>query len=135
MHHGFVLIFSAFQSSHILDATQMTTGELVTLKRINTNDHPTEIEITRYFSSEPLASHPRNHCVTLYEVLHIPDNPDEAVLVLPTLRPFNNPPMETVGEAVEFFRQVFEGGSVSFFSTHRTDIILNRVSNLSTSPV
>ncbi len=24
------------------------------------------------------------------------------------LRPFDNPPMETVGEAVEFFRQILE---------------------------
>ncbi len=68
------------------------------------------IEITRLFSSEPLVSHPRNHCIPLHEVLDVQDDvQDEAILVLPTLRPSSNQPLETVGESVEFFRRVFEG--------------------------
>lgn len=51
------------------------------------------------------------------------------------LRPFKNPPIETVGEAVEFFRQVLEGGPFSFFCLRRTDIFFNRVSSLSINPV
>lgn len=102
-------ITSSSQFAHILDATRIRTGELVTLKRIKKSYHLTEIEIMEHFSSEPLISHPRNHCIPLIEVLDVPDDRDEAILVLPMLRPFRDPPMETVGEAVEFFRQVFEG--------------------------
>lgn len=78
------------------------------LKRISQYDHPTELEITRYFSTEPLASHPRNYSVPLYDALEIPGDTDSIILVFPLLRPYDNPPMKSVGEAVEFFRQVFE---------------------------
>lgn len=78
------------------------------LKRISKLKHPTEIEITRHFSTEPIASHPRNHSVPLYDVLDVPGDDDGVILVLPLLRPYDNPPMESVGEAVEFFRQLFE---------------------------
>lgn len=78
------------------------------LKRISNVNHPTELAITQYFCQEPLVSHPRNHCVPLDEVLTIPDVPNTVILVIPLLRMFNSPPMETVGEAVEFFRQIFE---------------------------
>lgn len=93
-----------------MDATRISTGELVMLKRISKTDHPTEIPITRFFASEPMASHPRNHGVPLLDVLELPEDPDIAILVLPLLRPFSNPEMETVGEATEFFRQLFEVG-------------------------
>lgn len=44
----------------------------------------------------------------MLDVLEPPEEPDVVILVTPLLRPFNNPLMESVGEAVEFFRQVFE---------------------------
>lgn len=100
-----------------MDATRISTDELVALKRVSKRNHPAEIPITQYFSSEPLASNPRNHCIPLYDVLDVPDVPDEAILVLPMLRPFNDPPMETVGEAVEFFRQIFEARPIQLVSS------------------
>jgi len=47
--------------------------------------------------------------VPIYEVLEVPGDSDAKVLVMPLLRAFDDPRLETVGEAVEFFRQVFEG--------------------------
>ena len=96
------------QRSHLLDATRISTGEIVMLKRISMLQHPTEVEITRYFSTEPIASHPRNHSIPLYEILDVPGDDDDVILVLPFLRPYDSPTMESVGEAVEFFRQIFE---------------------------
>ncbi|KAJ3490984.1 hypothetical protein NLI96_g1044 [Meripilus lineatus] len=61
---------------HILDATRISDGEMVVLKRIDTSVHPHELEITQYFSTEPIASHPRNHCVPLYEAFMVPDQPN-----------------------------------------------------------
>ncbi|EIW62679.1 uncharacterized protein TRAVEDRAFT_113187 [Trametes versicolor FP-101664 SS1] len=95
--------------SVILDATRIADDTVVTLKKIKTSRHPYEIDICRYFSSEPRASDPANRCVPLYEVLDVPDDPDCKLIVMPFLRKFYDPHFLTVGEAVEFFRQAFEG--------------------------
>lgn len=78
------------------------------LKHVKSKAHPHEAEIGLYFSSEPLVSHPKNHCVPIYEVLDLPDSDHEIIIVMPLLRKFNNPRIKSVGEAAEFFRQVFE---------------------------
>ena len=91
-----------------MDATRISDNALVMMKRMNDT---LENEIAMYFSTEPLASHPRNHCVPIYDVLHVPDptgDDDEIIIVMPLLRPFYNPRFKSVGEAVEFFRQIFE---------------------------
>jgi len=62
-----------------------------------------------FFSTEPYASHPRNHCIPIYEVLDLPEDSQRCILVMPLLRAYNDPRFKSVGEAVEFFRQIFEG--------------------------
>lgn len=96
------------QRGVILDATRIADDTVVTLKKIKTSLHPYEIDICRYFSSEPRASDPANRCVPVYEVLDVPDDPDYKLIVMPFLRKFYDPRFLTVGEAVEFFRQAFE---------------------------
>lgn len=91
-----------------MDATRISDNSLVILKRVNHKIHPHEAEIGLHFSTEPLASHPKNHCIPIYEILHVPDREDEIIIVMPLLRVFDNPRMKSVGEAMEFFRQVFE---------------------------
>ncbi|KAL4249024.1 hypothetical protein ABKN59_007332 [Abortiporus biennis] len=93
----------------INDATRISDGEIVILKRFSQERHPEELEITKFFSTQPLSTHPKNHCVPLYDVLQPPDDPDKVILVLPLLRNFLDPSFQTVGEAVECFRQLFEG--------------------------
>ena len=80
------------------------------LKRYDKPYHLHEAEIMQYLSSEPLSSDPRNHCVQLLEVLDLPDykGGSEQVLIMPWLRPFKSPTFDTVGEAVDCFRQLFE---------------------------
>ncbi|KAH8107735.1 kinase-like domain-containing protein [Cristinia sonorae] len=95
--------------TQVMDATRLSDGEMVLLKRVERSVHPHEIEITKMFSEEPLRSHPRNHCIPLLEVLDSPKDADVAIMVLPLLRLFFNPSFETLGEALEFFRQIFEG--------------------------
>jgi hypothetical protein len=91
-----------------MDATRMSDGETVTLKRIVKHKDSHEIAIAKFFSREPLASDPKNHCVPLLDVLEVPEYEGMFLLVMPILRPFNQPRIWTFGEAVEFFRQVFE---------------------------
>lgn len=80
----------------------------MTLKHVDLNVHPYEVDIGLYFSSEPLASDPRNHCIPIYEVLQIPHTKNEVIIVMPLLRKYNDPRIKSVGEAVDFIRQIFE---------------------------
>jgi len=93
----------------VMDATRTSDGEFVMLKRIKRDAHPFEIPIAQFFSNEPWSTHPRNHCVPALEVLDVPDDEKSVVLVMPFLRQYNDPRFETVGEAVEFFRQILLG--------------------------
>jgi len=110
-----------------MDATRISDGELVALKRIVKPDHPEEAEIATFLGTGSLLNDPLNHSVPLYEILHVPDEPDVIVLVMPYLRAYNDPPFQTVGELMEFFRQMFE--AVQFLHkhhiAHRDPMILN----------
>jgi len=93
----------------LMDSTRLSDGRMVALKIVSRSKNPQEIEMTKYLSSEPLASDPRNHSVPLYDVLEVPDDQDLSIMVIPHLRSFLRPSFSTVGEGVEFFRQIFEG--------------------------
>ncbi|TFK74326.1 hypothetical protein BDN72DRAFT_760068 [Pluteus cervinus] len=93
----------------IVDATRVKDGKRVLLKRISKSDYPHEIEITRTFSTEPLANDPRNHCIHLEDVLESPESPDVAIAVFPFLQQLVALKFDTVGEVIDFIRQVFMG--------------------------
>ena len=91
-----------------MDAVRISDGELIALKHVVPEYNPFEVQIATMFSTEPLKSHPKNHCVPIFEVLDVPDKDNEFILVMPLLRRFQSPWFVTVGESVEFFRQIFE---------------------------
>ena len=94
-----------------MDATRSGDGKPVMLKKVYPEEGPHELMITQLFSSPELARDPRNHCVPLLdiiELLHI----DQKLMVMPFLRPFNNPHFQTFGEFVAFFTQVSEVSSL-----------------------
>ncbi|PSR72684.1 hypothetical protein PHLCEN_2v11446 [Hermanssonia centrifuga] len=95
----------------VLDAIRVSDGTAVGLKQLEVGQEhgSNEIDIVLFFSSETLAKDTRNHCVPIYEVLQVPDNDNMRILVMPLLRDYNDPQIQTVGEAVEFFHQMFEG--------------------------
>ncbi|KZT71765.1 hypothetical protein DAEQUDRAFT_706500 [Daedalea quercina L-15889] len=95
--------------SLVIDATRLSDGTVVTLKKIDTSVHPYEVEIAQMFCEEPKKSDPRNHCVQVFEVLQDPDDEATSILVMPFLKTYNEPRFQTVGESVEFFRQSLEG--------------------------
>lgn len=55
---------------------------------------------------------PRNHCVQLLEVLPDPLQADSALMVMPYLRPFDDPEFGAIGEVVEFVKQILEVSSL-----------------------
>ncbi|KAJ3478322.1 hypothetical protein NLI96_g9841 [Meripilus lineatus] len=94
---------------HILDARKIATGQFVMLKKILKTKHRHEVDIHEYLTTGDLASHPHNHCAPLYDVLESPYDENVVILVLPLYRMFDDPPFQTVGEVVDFCRQIFEG--------------------------
>jgi hypothetical protein len=115
-----------------MDATRMSDGQTVTLKRTVKSEHSEEVGIAKFFSSEPLASDPKDHCVPLLDVLEVPEYEGMVLLVMPILRPFNRPKkIWTFGEAVEFIRQVFEvRACISSVQTSANGVSCFRESNL-----
>jgi hypothetical protein len=109
-------------ASTLMDAARISDGAYVALKSIKPSVHPYEVEIGTYLSSESLASDPKNHCVPIYEVLDVPDVDDTIILVMPLLRRYNRPHLQTFGESVDFFQQIFEvrGYVYIFFLTPLT---------------
>jgi hypothetical protein len=91
-----------------MDATRTSDGTRVLLKWIIKSEHPYEVDIATFLASKRLASDPKNHCIPIYDVLKVPDDPDKTILVMPLTRGFDKPRFRTVGEAVDFFDQFFE---------------------------
>jgi len=91
-----------------MDATCRRDGKHVMLKKIYHDEGPHELTITQLFSSRELARDPRNHCVPLLDIIEIPQN-GQKMMVMPLLRPFNDPHFQTFGEFVAFFTQICEG--------------------------
>jgi len=99
----------ALMHPDILDATRISDGSMIMLKRTSKALHPHEADIGQFFSTQPLSSDPRNHCIPIYDVLQDPLEEDSQILAMPLLRSYDDPRFQTIGEALEFFRQVFEG--------------------------
>ncbi|KAF7302222.1 Protein kinase domain-containing protein [Mycena indigotica] len=93
----------------IMDAHRVFDDKPVILKLISTRVHPHEVEIARFFSSQPIADDPRNHCVPILDVLQDPNDTDKQIIVMPRLVKFDQPEFQTVGEVIDCFRQLFEG--------------------------
>lgn len=90
-----------------MDATRLSDGETVMLKRFSRRTNELEGPLTMFLASEPAKSHPRNHSTPIYELFDIPDE-EFSIFVMPVLDHFNIPRFETVGEVLECFRQIFE---------------------------
>jgi hypothetical protein len=75
---------------------------------VKKSEHPFEVDIGLFFSSESLASDPRNHCVPFLEAIPLPEDDNMVIIVMPFLRKYNSPDFDTVGEVVEFVRQMIE---------------------------
>ncbi|KAI0296108.1 kinase-like domain-containing protein [Multifurca ochricompacta] len=93
-----------------MDATRIGDGKPVMLKKVLPEDGPHELSIIEIFSSPKLKDDPHNHCVPLLGLIDLPGTKSSMrLMVMPFLRPFNNPRFQTYGEFVAFFMQICEG--------------------------
>ncbi|KAI9069041.1 kinase-like protein [Trametes sanguinea] len=96
----------------VMDATRLSTREAVAIKSFLR--HGQELQIAQYFAS---IRDERNHCVPIHEILVDPHDSDLGLMVMPYLRPCNNPDFSTVGDVIEFVDQTLEG--LAFMHMHR----------------
>ncbi|KAI9001450.1 kinase-like domain-containing protein [Trametes punicea] len=91
----------------VIDATRISDGRLVYLKRVRSDSH--ELQIHSYLTSIKMRCDPRNHCVPLLDVVQDPLDADESIIVMPFLRYIDSPPFETVDDVLEFLYTILEG--------------------------
>lgn len=96
----------------MMDAIRIEDGKQIMLKKVVTSKHPDEATIGRLFSRDLHASHPSNRCVPIYDIFSIPDEEGTVILVMPFLMDWKEPDFDTVGEFVEFVKQVFEVSAI-----------------------
>ena len=101
-----VPVLITFQLRVCMDATRISDGRQVMLKRLLNKEGPYELQINKIFSTEPLSSNPRNCCAQLLDVIQLAN--EDPIMVHSLLRPFDNPPLRTYGEFVTFFAQICE---------------------------
>ncbi|KAJ3556604.1 hypothetical protein NM688_g1936 [Phlebia brevispora] len=98
---GIPLLYSQF-----MDATRTEDKTMVGLKKVTPTNSLHEIEFCHILTLLPPEE--RNHCVPILEILRVPDGSAD-ILVMPFLRDFSDPPFQSVGEVLEFCRQLFDG--------------------------
>ncbi|VDB85832.1 unnamed protein product [Peniophora sp. CBMAI 1063] len=94
-------------ASHTIDATRMSDGKMVYLKRVKAKNREASIACSLY--SEPLRRDPMNHSVPVLDTFADPVVPGDSFMVMPFLREPDDPPFERVGEVVDFVDQVLQG--------------------------
>lgn len=97
--------------SMLFDAQRTSDGAYVYMKRMSptqSKGFEDELQILQYLLSEPLKSDPRNRCVPILDVLHVPGDEGEVIMVTPMLRQFYSPRFHTFGEVLAFLNQAFE---------------------------
>jgi hypothetical protein len=106
-----------------MDAVRIEDGRQVTLKKVLPEEGPYEHSILELFSSPGVREDSRNHCVPLLGLLELSqDKPNGKLMVMPFLRPFENPCFQTYGEFVAFFMQISEVRTVCHRSYFSDDI-------------
>lgn len=79
---------------------------MVYIKEIRADSE--EHRIAELLGQEGWTSDPRNHCVPVINLFKDPQDPELFYLVMPFLRPMNDPPFLHVKEIIEFTDQILE---------------------------
>ncbi|RPD57821.1 hypothetical protein L226DRAFT_617158 [Lentinus tigrinus ALCF2SS1-7] len=102
--------FVFLMKAQVIDARR-SDGTLVAIKSVPGGSR--EVEMAQYLTS---LRHPENHCVPVLDAFPDPLFPERSLLVMPYLRPFNDPEFIVVGDVIDFVSQMLEG--LAFMHTH-----------------
>jgi hypothetical protein len=94
-----------------MDAIRIWNNKQVKLEKVLPEEGPHELYITQLFSESSLGlrDDPSNHSVPLLDLIELSQGGGK-LMVMPFLRPFNDPHLQTHGEFVPFFVQICEAG-------------------------
>lgn len=99
-----------------MDAVQIKTQNQVFLKRVRRDSK--ELAIARYLKDRIKADE-NNHCVPILDILEEPEVfGDEVYIVMPCLRPLDDPPFEIVDNIVDLVNQLLEVRSIVSLTPH-----------------
>ncbi len=88
-----------------MDAMDLSSGKVVALKLIRHLENPHELDIGTFLVK---STDPRNHCVPILRELPVPDMDNHTIIVVPYLRPWHDPPFKTIGEGIQFLKEMLE---------------------------
>lgn len=91
-----------------MDANSLKNGTHVVIKLVKRAPASEEFEILKYFAEEPQRSNPRNKCICPLDILHPSDDAKHVMVIFPILRAYDSPQFDTVGEALDFIREMLE---------------------------
>ncbi|KAH8988764.1 hypothetical protein EDB86DRAFT_2022436 [Lactarius hatsudake] len=86
----------------------------VVLKRLLVEEGSRELEINKLFSTEPLATNPRNHCVCLLDLIQLPGDQPIQSWSIPCCANIMIPRFELSANSSLFFAQICEVGLARF---------------------
>ncbi|RDB27934.1 hypothetical protein Hypma_002169 [Hypsizygus marmoreus] len=92
---------------NLLDGVRVRDGTKVVFKCVPTSTE--EIPVARFLTSPSLMSDPRNRSVPILDIILLPDDDSQALIVMPLLLHFNRLPFRRVGEFAEAMRQYLQG--------------------------
>ncbi len=87
----------------VIDATG-PDGSIVAIKSLR-NEGSNEVEIARFLTS---LTHPENHSIPILDAFPDPLDSGRTLMVMPWLRPFNDPELLVVGDVIDFVTQMLE---------------------------
>jgi hypothetical protein len=102
---------------HLVDATRISDGKMVYIKRVQTGDQ--ESTIALMLSSPAMRADSRNHSVPILDHFADEEDPTISYIIMPFLREFYSPPFELVGDVVEFVDQILEVWQFAAFACQR----------------
>lgn len=89
-----------------MDATRVMDGITVAIKRINAIGM--EQEIASFLTTQDKLQDPQNHVVPILDHFVDEIDPKLRYIVMPLLRPFDDPPFYAVIEVIDFMQQILE---------------------------
>jgi len=97
--------------AYIMDAIRMSDSSVVAMKHVRPSQHSgsSEIAVATLFSNDEHQSEEQNHCIRTLEVLPVPGSDEEKILIIPWMRKVDDPKFRTIGEVLQFFKEMIEG--------------------------
>lgn len=94
------------QQPTIIDATRLSDGIQVAIKIVSRSS--TESSIGVFLSSGENSRESTNHCIPILQVIQDESLPAFEFIVMPLLRPYNDPPFFDLEEVLDFMKQALE---------------------------